>query len=55
MLERNKTRIDLPAEIRNDMELFVRAMEEEQIDVKSLGIPNATKEMLLGLLESCYL
>lgn len=47
--------IPLPIEIKADMESFIGAMKEESIDLKNLGIPNVSKEMLLNLLSSCYL
>lgn len=47
-------KIILPKEIGDDMELFIEAMDEESIDLKSIGVPNASKGALLKLLRSCY-
>jgi hypothetical protein len=48
------TRQKLSVDIVEDMKLFVAAMANEDIDMKSLGIRGRSKEKILGLLLQCY-
>ncbi len=48
------TRQILSAEIKEDMKLFLTAMETEDVDMKSLGIRGISKDKIIALLFQCY-
>lgn len=50
----SETRLILEDEIYNDMKNFLSAMENEKIDLKSLGIKGASKEDRINILYECY-
>lgn len=49
-----ETRIILPKSIRNDLAVFIEAMQFEAIDMKSLGISAGSKEDVLTALLAVY-
>lgn len=48
------TRQTINPEIAEDMKFFLSAMQNETIDLKSLGIKGTSKEKILGFLYQCY-
>lgn len=48
------TRQHLNAEISADMKAFLLAMENEEIDLKSIGVRGADKSKIINLLYQCY-
>ncbi|MDO5062469.1 MAG: hypothetical protein Q4D77_04775 [Peptostreptococcaceae bacterium] len=53
LLAPNK-RKKLGVSIKQDLKLFLVAMEKEEIDLKALNIRNLTKENILEMLYQCY-
>ncbi len=49
-----ETRQGLPSEIAEDMNAFLTSIENEDIDLKSLGLRGASKERTLEVLRRCY-
>lgn len=54
LLEPDKT-IKIDGKVKQDVELFLKMIEEEQIDLKSLKIRNVTYRELLDQIRKCYL
>lgn len=48
------TRQAIGTEIANDMEQFLTQMEDEDIDLKSIGVRGTDKKKIMGLLYRCY-
>lgn len=48
------TRQSLSDDIKEDMNIFLSEMKNEDIDIKSLGIRGRSKEKMLELLGQCY-
>lgn len=48
------TRQTINPEIAEDMKFFLSAMQNETIDLKSLGIKGTSKKKILGFLYQCY-
>ncbi len=49
-----QSRQELGAEVAEDMTAFLKAMQKEDVNLKSLGIRGATKERTLEVLHQCY-
>lgn len=49
-----QSRQELGAEVAEDMTTFLKAMQKEDVNLKSLGIRGATKERTLEVLRQCY-
>lgn len=47
-------RIVLPAMIKEDMSLFAEFMQDESLDLKTLGLPNIKLKDLIELLKEIY-
>ena len=45
----------IPDAVKNDMKDFIDCMWSEDVDLKQLGIPNTSKEKILGSLKGLYL
>ena len=49
-----ETKIDLPVSIRRDLEDFLSAMEDEQVDLKAFGIYRQTRKDIINKLKTIY-
>lgn len=49
------TRVELSDEIREDMTAFLNSMNEEQIDLKQLGLNGYSRENIISFLKNVYL
>lgn len=49
------TKIELPAEIRNDMIYFISAMKDIEINLSDIGVIGTSKDEVLNLLRTVYL
>lgn len=53
-LIRPETRQELSVEIAEDMRMFLSEMENEDIDLKSIGVRGVDKKRILTILYQCY-
>ncbi|MBS6194041.1 MAG: hypothetical protein KH828_00490 [Clostridiales bacterium] len=47
-------RIFISGQIRKDVEKFIESVKNDSVDLKNLGIRNATYSELLGMIAECY-
>lgn len=49
-----KAEVQLTDEIKAEVEFFVKAMEDEIIDTKAIGVRNADKQQCMDYIKKCY-